>query len=177
MGKLLAFRPVAHRTRSNAPHPRAASAPRPCDFCSAPEPAWRHPCRDFAACDVCHRLVQASRPGLAEPELRAGAVPCDFCTAARPAGRYPRLDFAACDVCHRLIEAGDREGLAERTYAMAPVPRGRKARNDVIAVILELHDKFFERTGSAQRVLTLQPIPVRPPHTPSPPRGVGSTTR
>jgi len=146
----------------------------------APSSVWRYSCQDFAACDVCDPLVQAGRPGLDERIDASAPVPCDFCTAQRPAGRYPRLDFAACDECHRLIEAGDRKALAKRTYESAPVPPDVKAnprsRKAVMAVIVALHDKFFERAGDLRRVLTLQPIPVRSPHTSSPRRGVGSTT-
>ena len=164
MGKLLVFRHAARRPRIVEPRRRAASAPRPCDFCLAQQPAWRYSCQHFAACDVCHQLVKAGRPGLDERTQAIAPVPCDFCTAQRPAARYPRLDFATCDVCHRLIEAGDRKALAKRTYDTAPVPPDLKAnpgsRKAVMAVILALHDKFFERAGSPRRVLTLRPIPV-----------------
>jgi hypothetical protein len=57
-----------------------------CDFCSAPAPAWRYPARtflaycvanvagesvgDWAACDECHRLIEAEdRNGLAQRSL------------------------------------------------------------------------------------------------------------
>ena len=165
MGNLLVFRPVAPRPRRATPRRRAASPPRPCDFCMAPRSVWRYPCQDFGACDVCHPLVQAGRPGLDARIDASAPVPCDFCTAQRPAGRYPRLEFAACEVCHRLIEAGDRKALAKRTYETAPVPPDLKAnpgsRKAVLAVIVALHDKFFERAGDLRRVLTLQPIPVQ----------------
>ncbi len=179
MGNLLVFRPVAPRPRRATPRRRAASPPRPCDFCMAPSSVWRYSCQDFAACDVCHPLVQAGRPGLDARIDASAPVPCDFCTAQRPAGRYPCLDFAACDVCRRLIEAGDRKAFAKRTYETAPVPPDLKAnpgsRKAVMAVIVALHDKFFERAAPARPVRTPQPILIRPPHTPSPRHGVGST--
>ena len=134
MGKLLAFRAVTHRARSNEPRRRVASAPRPCDFCSAPRPAWRH----------------------------------------------QSLDFAACEACHLLIEAGNRTGLAERTYATAPVPPDLKAapgsREALMTMIVELHGQFFERAALAPPVLMLRPIQLHPSATSSPRRGVGSTT-
>jgi hypothetical protein len=146
----------------------------------APRPAWRHQSLDFAACETCHQLVEAGgRQVVAEPS--SGPRLCDFCSAPRLAAwRYPSLDFVACDACNRLIEAGDRKALAERTYATAPVPPDLKAnpgsRKAVMAVILALHDKFFERAAPARPVRMLQPIPIRPLHTSSPRRGVRSTT-
>lgn len=54
-----------------------------CDFCSAHNPTWRYPCKsftmnalqwgsegDFAACDICHKLIQEDRYG----ELNARSV-------------------------------------------------------------------------------------------------------
>ncbi len=45
-----------------------------------------------------------------------------------------------------------------------------------MGVILELHDKFFERAAPARPVLILHSIPLRPSHTPSPRLGMRSTT-
>lgn len=141
MGKLLAFRPVSARARRSELHRHAPRAPRSCDFCLTSDPAWRYQCRDFAACEVCHQVVETSRRVLAEPSdtprLR------DFCSAPRLAAwGYPRLNFVACDVCHQLIEAGDRTGLADRTYETAPVPPDLKSapgsRKAMMAVIREL---------------------------------------
>src|SRR2546426_1680371 len=65
----------------------------------------------------------------------------------------------------RLIEAGDRKALARRTYATAPLPpdlrRNPRSRKAVMAVIVELHDKFFLRTADPERGITLQLIPIR----------------
>ena len=54
-----------------------------CDFCSAPNVAWRYPAQSFLAYAI------------------AGVV-------GQSVG-----DWAACRTCHELIEAGDRRGLLE----------------------------------------------------------------
>ncbi len=56
-----------------------------CDFCSAPDPAWRYPAKSFVA--YCAPNIAGESVG----------------------------DWAACDRCHILIEANDRRGLAQRS--------------------------------------------------------------
>jgi hypothetical protein len=80
----------------------------------------------------------------------------------------------------RIVDETGEYEVIGRPYATAPVPPDLKAnpgsRKAVMAVIVALHDKFFERAAPSRPVRTLQPIPIRPSHTSSPARGAGSTT-
>lgn len=93
-----------------------------CDFCSTPDPTWRHPARSFQAWSV---------------ENVAGAS---------------IGDWAACDECHRLIERGDREGLTLRSFAelMAAEPEVARCAGAVVNKLAEIHRGFFaHRAGPA----------------------------
>jgi hypothetical protein len=84
MGKLLAFRSGAHRPRVNGPRRRAANAARPCDFCLAARPTWRHQSLDFAACEACHQQVETGgRQVVGRALKRAAAVRLLLGPAAR----------------------------------------------------------------------------------------------
>ena len=56
-----------------------------CDFCSAPDVAWRYPAQTFVAYIVADVVGQSVG------------------------------DWAACRICHGLIEARNRSGLLDRT--------------------------------------------------------------
>jgi len=96
-----------------------------CDFCSASDPGWGYPAKDFQAYE-CGGMVGESVGG-----------------------------WAACNTCHALIEAGDREGLMQRTLAMAPFV----GDEEVWDFMRELHGLFFEhRCGPAVQVVTAEEL-------------------
>jgi hypothetical protein len=96
-----------------------------CDFCSAPDPAWRYPARTFLA--YCAPNVAGESVG----------------------------DWAACNVCHKLIEAEDTRGLAQRSLdeLLAKFPETRSAAAVFYAKLAELHRQFFaHRVGAPVRI-------------------------
>ena len=95
-----------------------------CDFCSAPEPVWAYPARDFVA--------YLAMPVVGES---VGA-------------------WAACEECHRLIEAGNREGLAVRSLdeLVMQRPEIALAAPELKERLSMLHSLFFaNRVGTAIR--------------------------
>lgn len=88
-----------------------------CDFCSAPDVAWRYPARSFAAYIV------------------AGIV-------GESVG-----DWAACPACHALIESGQRAALADRSVLamLDKQPEWKPVELELRAHLLQLHAMFFER--------------------------------
>lgn len=97
-----------------------------CDFCSAPEPLWAYPARDFVA--------YLALPLVGES---VGA-------------------WAACEECHRLIEAGDREGLAVRSLdeLIFQCPEAAIAAPALREELRRLHEMFFaNRVGTAVRTV------------------------
>ncbi len=95
-----------------------------CDFCSAQEPAWVYPTRNFVA--------------YFSPPLVGESVGA----------------WAACEVCHRLIEAGDREGLAVRSLdeLIFQWPEAAIAAPALKGELRRLHELFFaNRAGPATR--------------------------
>ena len=96
-----------------------------CDFCSAPEPAWRYPARSFLA--YCVTNVAGESVG----------------------------DWAACEQCHILIEADDRSGLARHSLdeLIAKHPEAILAATALYEELARLHREFFDhRSGPAVRV-------------------------
>jgi hypothetical protein len=57
-----------------------------CDFCSAPSPTWKYPCKDFQALDL---------------DVLKGVS-----TGA----------WSACEICHCLIDSGNMRELLDRSY-------------------------------------------------------------
>lgn len=99
-----------------------------CDFCSAPDPAWRYPARSFIAYN-----------------------------AANIAGESVG-DWAACEACHALIEANDRPGLAQRSLdeLIAKHPEAVMAAPALYQDLAGLQQKFFEfRCGLATLIATV----------------------
>lgn len=97
-----------------------------CDFCSAPDVAWRYPAHTFVAYVV------------------AGVV-------GESVG-----DWAACRVCHALIEAGDRRGLLERSLQtlLEKNPDMRPAEAELRDHIAQFHRLFYaNQTGGALPVV------------------------
>lgn len=97
-----------------------------CDFCSAPNVAWRYPAHSFVAYVV------------------AGVV-------GESVG-----DWAACRVCHALIEAGDRSGLLERSIQtlLEKNPGMRPAEAELCGQIAQFHQLFYvNQTGAALPVV------------------------
>lgn len=95
-----------------------------CDFCSAPEPTWAYPAKDF--------IAYLALPLVGES---LGA-------------------WAACEECHRLIEAGDREGLAVRSLdeLIFQWPEAVIAAPALKQELRQLHELFFSnRAGLATR--------------------------
>jgi hypothetical protein len=95
-----------------------------CDFCSAPEPIWAYPAKDF--------VVYLALPLVGES---LGA-------------------WAACEECHRLIEAGDREGLVVRSLdeLIFRWPEAAIAAPALKQELRQLHELFFaNRVGLAMR--------------------------
>lgn len=97
-----------------------------CDFCSAPNVAWRYPAQSFLAYAI------------------AGVV-------GQSVG-----DWAACRTCHELIEAGDRRGLLERSLGtlLEKNPEMRPAESELRNQIAHFHRLFYDnQTGSALPVV------------------------
>ena len=97
-----------------------------CDFCSAPDPGWRYPARNFigyAACGIVGESVG---------------------------------EWAACQECHQLIVAGDRSRLTERSVVsfIAFQPELAAIRTELETELGTLHGRFFEnRTGQASAIV------------------------
>lgn len=92
-----------------------------CDFCSAPNVAWRYPAQSFLAYAI------------------AGVV-------GQSVG-----DWAACRTCHELIEAGDRRGLLERSLGtlLEKNPEMSPAASELRCQIAHFHRLFYDnQTGS-----------------------------
>ena len=97
-----------------------------CDFCSAPNVAWRYPAQSFLAYAI------------------AGVV-------GQSVG-----DWAACRTCHELIEAGDRRELLERSLGtlLEKNPEMRPAESELRSQIAHFHRLFYaNQTGSALPVV------------------------
>lgn len=97
-----------------------------CDFCSAPDPEWRHPARSFV-----------------------GYVACGI--AGESVG-----DWAACQECHQLIVSGDRVRLTERSVVsfIAFHPDLEAIRSELETELGTLHTRFFaNRTGLAAAIV------------------------
>ena len=97
-----------------------------CDFCSAPNVAWRYPAQSFLAYAI------------------AGVV-------GQSVG-----DWAACRTCHELIEAGDRRGLLERSLGtlLEKNPEMRPAESELRSQIAHFHRLFYDnQIGSALPVV------------------------
>ncbi len=95
-----------------------------CDFCSAPEPMWAYPAKDFIAYLVLPLVGES-----------VGA-------------------WAACEECHQLIEAGDREGLAVRSLdeLIFRCPEAAMVAPALKQELRQLHERFFaNRAGLAMR--------------------------
>jgi hypothetical protein len=92
-----------------------------CDFCSAPNVAWRYPAQSFVAYVV------------------AGVV-------GQSVG-----DWAACRICHELIEAGDRHGLLERSLStlLEKNPEMRQAEAELRGQIAQFHRLFYNHQAGA----------------------------
>jgi len=90
-----------------------------CDFCSAPDPAWRYQARSFIAYRGPH-------------------------VAGESVG-----DWAACDDCHALIEANDRQSLAQRSLdeLILKHPEAIVAAAELHEHLAALHEQFFEYRG------------------------------
>ena len=96
-----------------------------CDFCSAPDPAWRYPARSFVAYCVPNAVGESVG------------------------------DWAACEQCHILIEANDRSGLAQRSLdeLIARHPEASLAATVLYEELAQLHREFFgHRSGAAVRI-------------------------
>lgn len=92
-----------------------------CDFCSAPNPAWRYPARNFVGYEACGIVGESVG------------------------------EWAACESCHRLIVAGDRHGLTERSVVsfIAFHAELDSIRSELATELATLHDRFFmNRTGA-----------------------------
>lgn len=97
-----------------------------CDFCSAPNVAWRYPAQSFVAYAI------------------AGVV-------GQSVG-----DWAACRTCHELIEAGDRRGLLDRSLGtlLEKNPEMRPAEAELRGQIAQFHRLFYDnQTGAALPVI------------------------
>ena len=93
-----------------------------CDFCSAPDPEWRHPARSFVG------------------YVAAGVV-------GESVG-----DWAACQECHQLIVSGERVRLTERSVVtfIAKHPELEAVKTELATEMGILHAQFFDnRTGPA----------------------------
>jgi hypothetical protein len=94
-----------------------------CDFCSAPDPEWRHPARSFVG------------------YVAAGVV-------GESVG-----DWAACQQCHQLIVSGERVRLTERSVVtfIAKHPELKAVKTELATEMGILHAQFFgNRTGPAR---------------------------
>lgn len=86
-----------------------------CDFCASPNPSWAFPCEDF---------VIAVIPGGPSQGFKG--------------------EWAACDTCKGLIEDGDKDGLAQRAFALDPDKQNPLPQ----LLVRQAHNGFFvHRTG------------------------------
>jgi hypothetical protein len=104
-----------------------------CDFCGAPDPAWRYPATTF------------DQPDLTRP-TPGSKHPFDMLTP-RSCG-----DWCACPPCHIDIQAGRWDDIANRLLRGEP----RDVRREAKPHIRRLHRQFLNnRTGP--------PTPIRRP--------------
>ena len=92
-----------------------------CDFCSAPDPEWRYPARNFIGYEA---------RGMAGESVGA---------------------WAACQECHQLIASGDHTRLTERSVVTFIALRAdlEAFRTDLEAELAVLHKRFFENRNGA----------------------------
>jgi hypothetical protein len=95
-----------------------------CDLCSAPNPVWRYPARDFEV-----------GPDPYEPLMHSSLGEWD-----------------ACEACHRLIQRADRDGLAKRA-AKRFVRTNDISFAVALAATRRSHDMFWaHREGAPRRI-------------------------
>lgn len=97
-----------------------------CDFCSAPDPQWRYPARNFIG-------------------YEAGGI------IGESIG-----EWAACQECHQLIVLDERARLTERSVVsfIAFQPELVAIRSELETELGTLHGRFFEnRTGQASAIV------------------------
>ena len=107
-----------------------------CDLCSAPNPVYRYPARDFDS-----RTDVAAQP----VELEGQTI-----EAGTPVTQFSTGDWAACEVCHAMIQRNYRAGLALRSlnFMLIEDPEMAERADDLYQMLMELHAKFFDnRTG------------------------------
>jgi hypothetical protein len=92
-----------------------------CDFCSALNPRWSFPARDFYHKSEVEPLDQV------------------FIHA------FMYEEWAACDVCAMLIHRGENVALAERIYIAPDVANSIHAkifRKEMLSQIIKMQDRF-----------------------------------
>ena len=101
-----------------------------CDFCSAPDPAWRYPARSFIA--------------YCAPDVAGESVG----------------DWAACDDCHAMIEANDRRSLAQRSLdeLILKHPEAIVAAAELHEHLAALHAQFFEYRGGPATLIAASAV-------------------
>jgi len=99
-----------------------------CDFCSAPDPAWKYPAESFV---VKHVVTTKNNLTLNSIE-----------------------EWYACEACYMLVEANEREILAKNSvYVLVKRCNDQRVVDRLVMEVTHLHDAFFEhRKGAAERL-------------------------
>lgn len=103
-----------------------------CDFCSAPDPKWEYPAKDFK------QIV---------PEFVVfGKLGVQF-----------RGSWLSCNYCHDLIELREMDTLARfgvtAFIVQHDLPKDREVFDEIYKRVIVSHEKFLaEREGEAVRI-------------------------